>query len=171
VRRVQIVISGRGGQGIVFLTRLLGEAAGREGRDVLTAETHGMAQRGGVIDSFVKIGDFSGPLVRPGRADVALALDDSRGADAQAYLRSGGACFVNTEEALPGARCCPATAAARDLGSARSANLVLLGFAARSAPASFPAEESLLLALATLAPKVEDANKRALLRGCELARS
>ena len=43
----QIIISGVGGQGVLFITRLLAEAAIQKGHSVLTAETHGMAQRGG----------------------------------------------------------------------------------------------------------------------------
>jgi indolepyruvate ferredoxin oxidoreductase beta subunit len=44
--RQQIVISGLGGQGVLFLTRVLAEAALRKGLDVLTSEIHGMAMRG-----------------------------------------------------------------------------------------------------------------------------
>ncbi|MCX5883025.1 MAG: 2-oxoacid:acceptor oxidoreductase family protein, partial [Deltaproteobacteria bacterium] len=47
----QIIISGVGGQGVLFVTRLLAEAAMMKGYPVLTSETHGMAQRGGTVVS------------------------------------------------------------------------------------------------------------------------
>ena len=62
----QIVISGVGGQGVLFVTRLLAEAAIARGLPVLTSETHGMAQRGGSVVSHLKVGDFSSPLIRSG---------------------------------------------------------------------------------------------------------
>jgi indolepyruvate ferredoxin oxidoreductase beta subunit len=45
----QIIISGVGGQGVLFVTRLLAEAAIKKGLAVFTSETHGMAQRGGTV--------------------------------------------------------------------------------------------------------------------------
>jgi indolepyruvate ferredoxin oxidoreductase beta subunit len=63
----QLIISGLGGQGVLFITKLLAGAAMAEDLPVFTSETHGMAQRGGNVISYLKIGDFSGPLIRPGR--------------------------------------------------------------------------------------------------------
>jgi len=45
----QVIISGVGGQGVLFVTRLLAEAAINKGLPVFTSETHGMAQRGGTV--------------------------------------------------------------------------------------------------------------------------
>jgi len=67
--RQQIVISGVGGQGVLFITGLLADAAIDKGLPVFTSETHGMAQRGGTVISHLKVGDFSSPLIRPGHAD------------------------------------------------------------------------------------------------------
>lgn len=152
-RDVQVVICGLGGQGTIFLTRLLAEAAMLEGREVLTAETHGMAQRGGAVQSHVKIGAFSGSTVRRGRADAALVLDAGRVEAGQAFLRPGGACFANAESALPLVRSCDATAVAAERGVPRAANLVLFGFAAGAEPGLFPARVALLEALDRLSPK------------------
>ena len=63
--RQQVIISGVGGQGVLFVTRLLAEAAINKGLPVFTSETHGMAQRGGTVLSHFKVGDFSSPLIRP----------------------------------------------------------------------------------------------------------
>ena len=72
----QKVISGVGGQGVLFDTRLMAEAAIRKGLPVLTSETHGMAQRGGTVISHLKVGAYTSPLIRTGQADVLLAMKD-----------------------------------------------------------------------------------------------
>ena len=70
----QIIVSGLGGQGALTVTRLLAEAAAALGLEVITSETHGMAQRGGTVISMVKVGPFRGPLIPAGAADVGLFL-------------------------------------------------------------------------------------------------
>ena len=68
----QIIVSGTGGQGILFLTRFFAEAAMMMKLQVLTSEIHGMAMRGGTVVSHVKVGPFKSPLVRAGQADAGL---------------------------------------------------------------------------------------------------
>src|SRR5210317_265047 len=70
----QLIISGVGGQGVLFITGLLAEAAINKGLPVFTSETHGMAQRGGTVLSHLKVGDFSSPLIRPLQADILILL-------------------------------------------------------------------------------------------------
>jgi indolepyruvate ferredoxin oxidoreductase beta subunit len=160
----QIVILGLGGQGILFVTKLLAEAAMVEGRDVITCETHGMAQRGGSVESHVKIGPFQGPLVRRGHADAVIALDPARAADAEAWTR--GPRFVDSKTPLDGARCFDAAGVAKSLGASRGANIALLGFAASTAPEHFPKRESILAAIERLSPpKALEANRAAFLKG------
>ena len=124
----QIIVSGIGGQGVLFLTKALSEAALEGGFPVLTSETHGMAMRGGTVVSHVKVGAFMSPLVRSGRADVGLFLHHGNLAVHRHLFRSGGSLFVNTE--IRGDyHHVDASRAARDLGSSVIANLVLLGYA------------------------------------------
>ena len=125
----RIVISGLGGQGVLFLTRVLAEAALQGGHEVITSETHGMAQRGGSVISTVKVGPFHGPLIAPGEADVGLFLVADNLPVHGHYLKPGGIAFVNAAEAVGPASVDAATLAAA-AGSPRSVNLVLLGFAA-----------------------------------------
>lgn len=160
-RNLQLVICGLGGQGAVFLTRLLAEAAMVDGRAVITAETHGMAQRGGAVESHVKLGEFAGSIVRRGRADAALVLDESRIGAGQQYLRPGGACFADAGSAAPGVRACDASRLARERNLARGANLVLLGFAAAAEPGLFPRRAALLDALERLSPPAARQENRA----------
>ena len=132
--RQQIMISGVGGQGVLFVTRLLGEAAIVRGLPVFTSETHGMAQRGGTVVSHFKVGEFYSPLVRAGQADGLLALKSENLAQHGLFLKPGGWAVVNARNRksleLPGTL---VTVDADDLahksGSVKSVNLVILGFA------------------------------------------
>ena len=127
--RRQILCVGTGGQGIILLTRALCEAARREGRPVISSETHGMAMRGGSVVCQVKIGGFASPLVLPGRADVLLALDAAEASRSRHYLSPGGAAVVNTTvPSAPGE--VDALAVAREAGSPQALNMAILGFAA-----------------------------------------
>jgi len=132
--RQQIVLSGVGGQGILFLSRLLAEAAIAGGFPVLTSETHGMAQRGGVVVSHLKVGGFDSPLVRTGRADLLLVLKEENVAVHRHFLADGGTLVVNAPvptDAGPGVRvhAVDADALALSAGTPLAVNLVLLGFA------------------------------------------
>ena len=132
--RSQVVLSGVGGQGVLFLSRLLAEAAIAGGFPVLTSETHGMAQRGGVVVSHLKVGGFDSPLVRAGRADLLLVLKEENVALHRDLLADGGALVVNASvpaDAPPGMRVhtIDADALAISAGVPQAVNLVLLGFA------------------------------------------
>jgi indolepyruvate ferredoxin oxidoreductase beta subunit len=125
----QIIISGLGGQGALTVTRLLAEAAAALGQEVLTSETHGMAQRGGTVISMIKVGPFRGPLIPAGKADVGLFLHPKNLLVHRFYLRQGGAVFVNSS--LPGDyQGLDAGDLARQMGVPVAANLILLGYAA-----------------------------------------
>ena len=100
----QIVISGVGGQGVLFVTRLMAEAAIRKGLPVLTSETHGMAQRGGTVISHLKVGAYSSPLIRTGQADVLLAMKDEGAAQHGHYLHRDGWAVVNGADGADGWR-------------------------------------------------------------------
>jgi len=126
--RQQIIVSGIGGQGVLFLTRVLAEAALETGRDVLTSETHGMAMRGGTVISHIKVGDFRSPLIRRGQADIGLFLNAGNWAVHGDYMKPEAGVFMNAS--APGDhRRIDATALAKASGSIVVANLVLLGFA------------------------------------------
>ncbi len=169
-RRTQLVLCGLGGQGIIFLTRVLAEAAMAEGREVLAAETHGMAQRGGAVESHVKLGGYRGSIVRQGRADGVVVLDASRWPTARTFLRPRGAGFVNAARQEDGAEVCDASRIAGEIGNVRGANLVLLGFAVGGAPGLFPSKDALLEALGRLAPASAHAsNLRAFQSGMSAA--
>lgn len=130
----QLIISGVGGQGVLFVTRLLAEAAISHGMPVLTSETHGMAQRGGVVVSHLKVGAFTSPLVRPGRADLLLLLTGENLLLHRHFLKPGGVVVVNGKTVPPAAAeldalVVDAYGVARELANPQGVNLILLGFA------------------------------------------
>jgi indolepyruvate ferredoxin oxidoreductase beta subunit len=125
----ELILCGRGGQGIVFLTRLIGEIVSAKGLDVISSETHGMAVRGGSINSHLRIGPFSSSLIPQGRADFLVSLDPSETANNKHYLRPGGLVVENsTSPDDPGIKRCDASSLARNLGRIQLENVVLLGF-------------------------------------------
>ncbi len=133
--RHQLVISGVGGQGVLFVTGLLAQAAMDQGFHVMTSETHGMAQRGGTVISHLKIGDFSSPLIRAGNADALIALK-AEGLNSHAhFLKPDGLAIVNSSEPpqrnMPRVAChaIHADTLAAQTGNLQSVNLLVLGFA------------------------------------------
>lgn len=131
--RYQIVISGVGGQGVLFITRLLAEAAIAKNLPVFTSETHGMAQRGGTVISHLKVGNFSSPLINPGCADGLIALKAECLAQHGGYLKPGAWAAVNSPASLDvltrlQASYIDADRLARDLDTPKSLNLIMLGF-------------------------------------------
>jgi indolepyruvate ferredoxin oxidoreductase, beta subunit len=72
---VRIFFTGVGGQGTLLATRMVGEAALEEGLPVTMSEIHGMAQRGGVVESSVVIGKAFSPTIPDGEADILMAFE------------------------------------------------------------------------------------------------
>ena len=79
-----ILICGVGGQGTVLAAKLVSQAAVTKGEAVLSAETIGMAQRGGSVTSHVRIGsDAYSPLIPKGQADIIIGHSKHKGCSAR----------------------------------------------------------------------------------------
>ena len=91
----EILISGIGGQGVLFLTKLLYEAALHQGLPVFAYEIHGMSQRGGSVFSALKLGDSQSPQLFPGNVDTLICLESSELFAHIQYLKSDGAIILN----------------------------------------------------------------------------
>ncbi len=135
----QIVISGVGGQGVLFVTRILAEAAIRKNLKVFTSETHGMAQRGGTVLSHLKVGDFDSPLIRMGQADGLLALKAENVRQHSYFLKSKAWTVANRADgdSAENLFSVDADGLAEKSGNPKSANLILLGFALKNIPTLF----------------------------------
>lgn len=83
-----IVITGLGGQGLISLLQILGDALMTNGYKVITAETHGLSQRGGKVTCFLRFGSkFSAPIPMIGSADMIIATEKSCILDVLKYAK------------------------------------------------------------------------------------
>ena len=98
----QILLAGVGGQGTVLASKILACAAMQRGEGAHTAETIGMAQRGGSVVSHVRLGDdvFS-PLIPKGTADVIIGFEPAEAVRALTYLKPNGAVLTNSMPVRP----------------------------------------------------------------------
>lgn len=86
----RLVFIGVGGQGNLLASRLLGEAALSMGIPTVVSEIHGMAQRGGIVESAVLLGDVTSPIVSSAEADVLIGFEPLE------TLRALGKCNKDT---------------------------------------------------------------------------
>jgi len=100
-QKLDLFVTGVGGQGNILASDLIGEVALAAGYDVKKTDTLGMAQRNGSVISHVRIGErvFS-PLIKQGDLDILLAFEKLEAARWAAYLRPGALVIVNNH-ALP----------------------------------------------------------------------
>lgn len=142
-----IILAGVGGQGILSIATVIGKAALKEGLYMKQAEVHGMSQRGGDVQSNLRISDrpIASDLIPQGKCDLIISLEPMEGLRYLPYLGSEGwlvtnsVPFINipdypTEEAvqaeldkLPHRIVLNVDEAAKEVGTTRVANMVLLG--------------------------------------------
>lgn len=100
-----VLLSGVGGQGTVLAAKVLAQAAQDKGWQVRTAETIGMAQRGGNVVSHVRMGDGGeevlAPLLARGTADLVVAFEPAEAARVVPFLAPGGTLVTATTALQP----------------------------------------------------------------------
>lgn len=155
-----VMLCGVGGQGTILAADLLAKVATASGLDVKLSEIHGMAQRGGSVDTVVRFGEtVHSPVTDPGMVDHLVAFEVIEALRRIHYVRPEGRLLVNTRtiEPLPvltgaapvphglsaileeeGAVFVEADVLACQAGSPRSANVVLMGALSWGLP--FPRE-------------------------------
>ncbi|MDR3641893.1 MAG: indolepyruvate oxidoreductase subunit beta [Humidesulfovibrio sp.] len=184
--KLRIFMTGVGGQGTLTATTLLARAALSVGLPVTSGEIHGMAQRGGVVESTLLIGCKS-PKIGLGEADILLGFEPLETLRALPYLKPGGL-VLSSSEALPppsvatGKETAPSVADIRakvtaccgnacflpvrslgvQAGAVQSGNIALLG--ALCALGALPFGKDVIAATirATMKPKVAEINLKAL---------
>jgi len=152
--RYDVVLAGVGGQGVLSLAAILGLAADSEGLCVAQAETHGMAQRGGVVVAHLRMADapLRSSLIARGSAALVVATEPLEGLRQLPFLAAGGVLVASStplvnipdyppvEEvlariaALPRSLVLDAEELAREAGSPLAVNVVLAGAASRFLP-------------------------------------
>jgi len=191
---IRIFFTGVGGQGTLLATRLVGEAALEEGIPVSLSEIHGMAQRGGVVESSVVAGNISSPTIADGEADILMAFEPLEAARALPKCHTESLVITSTLPLVPftvavGQSTYPdletlyqliagnvarlirvdTAEIARQAGSEKAANIVMIGVLAGLE--QFPvSEKSWQEALQrTIPARFLDLNKKAFALGWEFA--
>jgi len=193
-QNLRIFLTGVGGQGTLLASRLLGEAALAAGMNPLVSETHGMAQRGGVVVSTVVLGDLKSPIISAGEADVLLGFEALEAFRALDRCHQGSLVIANTAAIVPypvsiGKNSYPevdrllelmaskvgsllafdAGDLARQAGSPLAVNMVLLGALVAANILPFSEEDILSLIRTRTNPKFLEANLAAFRMGQEAA--
>lgn len=145
-----IILAGVGGQGILSIATVIGSAALEQGLSLKQAEVHGMSQRGGDVQSHLRLSDsvIHSDLIPLGGADIIISMEPMEALRYLPFLSKDGWIITNTvplknipnypdmkeiEDALAKVKnvvAIDAEAAARAVMSPRSANMVLLGASA-----------------------------------------
>jgi indolepyruvate ferredoxin oxidoreductase, beta subunit len=189
-KNLRIFLTGVGGQGTLLASRLIGEAALVAGMNPLVSETHGMAQRGGVVVSTVVLGDLKSPIISPGEADVLLGFEALETFRALDRCHAGSLVITNTGRLVPypvsigksvypdvprmlalmatkvgGLLAFDAGEMARQAGSPLAVNMVLLGALGSTHVLPFPEADILSLIETRTNPKFLEANLAAFRMG------
>ena len=97
-----MLIVGVGGQGVILMSELLGNAAVRDGINVRGSEVLGMAVRGGSVVSTIRMGsEVYGPLIPMGKADILIGMEPSEALRNITYLARSGLVILNTQTIIP----------------------------------------------------------------------
>ena len=96
-----ILLAGVGGQGLMLLSAVLGEACTASMMSVVTQEQHGLAQRSGSITAHVRIGEAYSPMIPYGEADVIIAMEAMEALRNIEYLKREGAIVMNSRVIHP----------------------------------------------------------------------
>ncbi|MHA1915829.1 MAG: indolepyruvate oxidoreductase subunit beta [Promethearchaeota archaeon] len=102
LKNFNLLIVGIGGQGVISAIQILSWAALLDRYKVRTAETHGMAQRGGSVSSFLRFGEeVEGPLIARGNCQIILAFEASEAVRNFNYANSDTIFFINNKIIIP----------------------------------------------------------------------
>ena len=146
-----IILAGVGGQGILTIATIIGDAAARRGINLKQAEVHGMSQRGGDVQSNLRLStdEIYSDLIAQGAADLIISMEPMEALRYVGYLHADG-CVVTSShpfknipnyhdeealmaelQALPHTAILPIEDVARENSLPKSANIILLGMAAK----------------------------------------
>lgn len=178
-----IILAGVGGQGILTIATIIGEAAAKAGVNLKQAEVHGMSQRGGDVQSTLRLSTepIYSDLIREGAVDLIISMEPMEALRYVPYLVEQGWVVTSSHpyknipnypdvqqiveelESLPHTAMLPIEDLARQNNMPKSANVVLLGMAARYIEILSPEElrESIKRVFASKGEAVVEMNLRA----------
>ena len=187
MKTCNVMIVGVGVQGSLLASKLLGKLLLAKGYDVKVSEVHGMSQRGGSVVTYVRFGErVSSPVIDKGEADIILSFELLEAARWVEFLRPEGVIITNSQQINPmpvimGAAEYPqsltekiraaglrieaidALSLAREAGTPRAVNLVLMGMLSRRF--DFPEQGWMEVIEKTVPAKFLDINRQAFLLG------
>lgn len=190
IKKTDIILAGVGGQGILSVAATIGEAAVQCNLHLKQAETHGMSQRGGEVQSHLRISEtpIHSDLIPRGSADIILSSEPMESLrylpflNPKGYLITSRNCFVNIPnypesegiiariESFPHHVIIDADALASAAGSQRASNMVMLGAASPLLIIPFEAlENGIRKQFARKGDEVVELNLKALRAGREFA--
>jgi indolepyruvate ferredoxin oxidoreductase beta subunit len=161
--KYQMLIAGFGGQGTVFLIKLISQCASNKGLECLGTENHGMSQRGGSIVCFMKVGNVHSPLVAHAQADLMIGLHHEESLRYTQYMKKSGHMVVNANNDFPTLECKTTTVdvftkAKNGELPVQATNVFLLGVVLASV-ADFPfTKNEVITAMKELYPKLASQN-------------
>ncbi len=190
--KTDIILSGVGGQGILSIAAAIGEAALKEGLYMKQAEVHGMSQRGGDVQSNLRLSDqpIASDLIPLGHADLIISLEPMESLRYLPYLNKEGWLVTNSQpfinipnypemekvnaelNKLPHKVVLDVEAIAKEAGSIRAANIVMLGAATPFLGLEYEKiEEGVRSIFARKGEEIVMMNLKALKAGYEIAQS
>ncbi|MCD6176832.1 MAG: indolepyruvate oxidoreductase subunit beta [Candidatus Cloacimonetes bacterium] len=186
-----IILAGVGGQGILSIAAIIGTAAIESGLHLKQAEVHGMSQRGGDVQSHLRISDkpIHSDLIPNGGADLIISVEPMESLRYIPYLSENGWLITNTKafvnipdypdygelmktiKSFPNHIALDADEIAKDIGSPRSMNMVVLGAASTFLDLSYEKlEEGIKIIFGRKGEKIVDANLKAIKAGKEFTK-
>ncbi|MBT3169197.1 MAG: indolepyruvate oxidoreductase subunit beta [Candidatus Cloacimonetes bacterium] len=185
-----IILAGVGGQGILSIATIIGYAAIESGLKLKQAEVHGMSQRGGDVQSHLRISDSNvfSDLIPHGAADIIISVEPMEALRYKPYLSENGWFITNSvpfvnipnypaiENVISDIQNCKnnivfdANQIAKDLGSSRSMNMVILGAASLFLDIAYEKlEEGIKFIFGRKGEKIVETNLNALAAGRKFA--
>lgn len=188
--KADIIVSGVGGQGILSIAAVIGEAAVHQDLYMKQAEVHGMSQRGGDVQSNLRISDkpIHSDLISKGKANLIISLEPMESLRYLSYLAPNGWIVTNSTpfvnitnypdadvldkalDAVPNKVVFDVDHIAKEVGSIRVANMVLLGAATPFLGISYEEiENGIRRIFERKGPEIVDLNLKALAAGKKIA--
>lgn len=186
--KYDILLAGVGGQGVLSIAAIIAQAAMADGLQVRQSEVHGMSQRGGGVQAHLRISDekIQSDLIPLGNADMILSMEPVESLRYLSWLSTDGVLitsaepFVNipnypaiekiydTIKTLPKGYVIKSVELAKEAGSPKTENMVLVGAALDYIPVKRETiENAIKTRFGAKDPKLVDINLKALALGCE----
>lgn len=190
--KCDIILAGVGGQGILSIAATIGYAAVESGLFLKQSEVHGMSQRGGDVQSHLRLSDrdVASDLIPKGKADLIISVEPMEGLRYIPYLKKGGWLVTNTKPfkniakypnepllmaeiaSLENKLALNADQIASEVGSAKAANMVILGAATPFIEIDFEMfEYAIKVIFGTKGEEVISMNQKALRAGRNFAKN